>query len=498
LIPNKIKESEIAPNYQALSSDSLSINKREEEGVNMQRRISSINQEFSSSGFLDSSSSDTPHQELSSSDISHVTPIPAKISKFGIEKGKFSLPSVKPIEIIKKENDKSSEKENDTKSIENIQKINISTPTSDCWTTAYMNQVLLYPPRPSLNGVNSYETLERAKNFCELMKEKCVGVSYTQTIKLGSSDFSYLPMMYNKLIPSVNATSWIKYKCYGNESESQKATLPTSSIPGLYNTSVPKGFFPLHFQCKQLGININQSEGITKIALWGERNSGTNYLRVLLHENFKIQLTNGEPWKHGFLHKSNLMGSEHTLHILIVKDAFAWLRSMHRSPWHNPAMKLLPFEAFLLYPWAPLTPPDSKPTDFVCFSDKADNIMQLRAQKLLSWQKVEPCLPYTYVIRYEDLNNNPVEILNELASKFNLPLNNKQISAKVCVMEAARCVDVDSEKKKQYYAERKYLTNYTIDTLKLVEHNLELDLETSIGYNYSYIKDVIKARSTNA
>jgi len=41
-----------------------------------------------------------------------------------------------------------------------------------------------------------------------------------------------------------------------------------------------------------------------------------------------------------------------------------------------------------------------------------------------------------------------LKFLNELASKFNLPLNNKQISAKVCVMEAARCVDVDSEKKK--------------------------------------------------
>ena len=80
-----------------------------------------------------------------------------------------------------------------------------------------------------------------------------------------------------------------------------------------------------------------------KVKVFGERNSGTIYLEKLLVKNFKVDIADYFTlgWKHRLApHKEELDKIEDDIiYLILVKNPYAWLRSMHRKPYHQEQLK---------------------------------------------------------------------------------------------------------------------------------------------------------------
>ena len=79
---------------------------------------------------------------------------------------------------------------------------------------------------------------------------------------------------------------------------------------------------------------------ITKIKIFGERNSGTNYIEKLLTKNIKSQvyIESGNyksklGWKHGLPNQQKI-DVNNTLVVCIIRDLDTWMNSMYYSPYH--------------------------------------------------------------------------------------------------------------------------------------------------------------------
>jgi len=182
---------------------------------------------------------------------------------------------------------------------------------------------------------------------------------------------------------------------------------------------------------------------------------------------------------------------EETLFIHISKDIFSWMRSMYNRPHFWLGLKEVTFEGFLLTPWdssiLPTHPPSKEFDAWPWAEDYYENIFQLRAIKLQSFLTVQPCLPYNLLLRYEDLNVDPIKYLQLLSSQFNISLNSN-LNVTFCFMKHGDCVtnlQEENQKKKNYYLQRKYLTEYNNNTLKMLHHNMNFSLENVFGYDYS-------------
>ena len=72
---------------------------------------------------------------------------------------------------------------------------------------------------------------------------------------------------------------------------------------------------------------------ITKVTIYGERCSGTNYLEDLIKLNFDCEITWKYGWKH-FFGFSDLSNSDDTLFICISREPYLWFNSLYRTPYH--------------------------------------------------------------------------------------------------------------------------------------------------------------------
>ncbi|MBO9464734.1 hypothetical protein J7443_05800 [Tropicibacter sp. R15_0] len=89
----------------------------------------------------------------------------------------------------------------------------------------------------------------------------------------------------------------------------------------------------------------------THIQVFGERSSGTNFVKRLIGRNSHLKPSEDLGWKHGFPHMTAIPA--HFAVICVVRDARAWALSMHAKPWHcPPVMQALPFSHFIRAEWA--------------------------------------------------------------------------------------------------------------------------------------------------
>ncbi|MBY6114365.1 hypothetical protein KUW09_07795 [Mameliella alba] len=85
--------------------------------------------------------------------------------------------------------------------------------------------------------------------------------------------------------------------------------------------------------------------------VFGERSSGTNFVKRLIGRNTGLTPTEDLGWKHGFPHMTAI--PPQVLVVCCVRDARAWALSMHSKPWHcPPQMQVLPFPRFIRAEWA--------------------------------------------------------------------------------------------------------------------------------------------------
>lgn len=223
---------------------------------------------------------------------------------------------------------------------------------------------------------------------------------------------------------------------------------------------------------------------ITRIQIYGERCSGTNYLEHVLRRNVPdVPLTWDFGWKH-FFHGPGVEAASDCLFVVIYRNPFDWLRSFNRSPWHAaPALWNLDFSAFIRAPWWciydehwPVAPDDPRyGTELMLerspeTGERFANVVRLRSAKIRNWEGLRDIAAHTAYVRYEDLNARPQAFVDSLCGRFELP--------RLPVFHAVR----EDKGKRHRYRPKAYVPVSEAD-VQFVLGELDLSLEAQVGYD---------------
>ena len=89
---------------------------------------------------------------------------------------------------------------------------------------------------------------------------------------------------------------------------------------------------------------------VTRFQVFGERSSGTNFVKRLIGRNTALTPIEDLGWKHGFPHMTAV--PQDVAVICVTRNAVDWVGSMFTKPWHcTPAMQALPFDRFIRAEW---------------------------------------------------------------------------------------------------------------------------------------------------
>ena len=241
-----------------------------------------------------------------------------------------------------------------------------------------------------------------------------------------------------------------------------------------------------------------------KIKVYGERNTGTNYLNKLLEINFHGQILEGTVpktldkllrrsnksehlrdlyfhyskinlgWKHREI-DSNLLkmidqSQERIVFITLSKNPYSWLLSMYNRPYHNLFGVNLTFDEFLRKEW-PSLGRESRRTSY-------KNPIDLWNKKNASYYQLVGH-EKARILRYEDLLLQPLTELQgildstKLEVTENFPLNFEK---------STKDSDKNSEYYLEYYGREIWKKNLTASNIKIINEFLDMELMAKLNY----------------
>ena len=222
---------------------------------------------------------------------------------------------------------------------------------------------------------------------------------------------------------------------------------------------------------------------ITKVKIFGERCSGTNYLTNLIKENFKVQIIEdkniyGQKHFFGF---HNLENSDNTLFICIIRDYHSWLNSLWKEKWHISQKQRQSISHFLnVQHWSYY---DKKEYSILKYGkeimedrniytkERYKNIFELRYMKIKWMQETLPTLvKHSILIRYEDLLYHFKNTMDKIYKK-GLPLLSPSTFPKNYFLYKTSS--------KPFIKEDKNI----IKRKEIIQHpSFQLDIEKKLGY----------------
>ena len=188
-----------------------------------------------------------------------------------------------------------------------------------------------------------------------------------------------------------------------------------------------------------------RSNGILpeSIYVFGERNSGTNYVHHLIVRNcvaaktlsplYRAENQKLLGWKHGF--PAVLAAPDTVLAIAVYRAPIAWLQSLCRTPWHTaPHLRKLPFTQFIRQEWQGViddpsfgVTPDDPNWGRELMADRDPltgkrfaNAMQLRNAKTRGFATLDNRFGNVLRLRYEEVVAQPQVFLNALCKAYGL------------------------------------------------------------------------------
>lgn len=161
---------------------------------------------------------------------------------------------------------------------------------------------------------------------------------------------------------------------------------------------------------------------IKNIKIFGERNSGTNYLTSLIKNNIKNinvfsgYYKGGTGWKHGVPRIKLFNELDTTLFIFIIRDLNSWLKSMYNQP--GGFEKPNNINKFLT---EKLKINDKrKDHDLNIYKYEQQNILNLRNYKIESYLNFYENVDNAIFVNLEDLQKNDKKFLVFLKNIYNL------------------------------------------------------------------------------
>lgn len=150
---------------------------------------------------------------------------------------------------------------------------------------------------------------------------------------------------------------------------------------------------------------------VPELKQYGLHRSGTNFLRVILQENYEVLVhANEGGWKHGYYELPQRLGRE--LHCLICfKNPYAWLFSLYN--YRHPE-KELPFSAFVRQPLTVV------PTDVEHGPIQSRNPARLWVEMNQHWLGIPLRDHRLFLFRYEQVLKEPYTSVQELVQTLGL------------------------------------------------------------------------------
>ena len=171
---------------------------------------------------------------------------------------------------------------------------------------------------------------------------------------------------------------------------------------------------------------------ITKIQIYGERCSGTNYLEELLLLNFDVEIIWSYGWKH-FFGFNDVSNSDDVLFIGIIRNLEDWINSLYREKHHLPVELTKNIDAYLNNTFYSIEENGNEMMNDrnIETNERYKNIFELRHIKNKFLIETMPTLVKNYcLITHDDLINNFVDTMNKIKNcnlqikqNINYPLN---------------------------------------------------------------------------
>ena len=166
-----------------------------------------------------------------------------------------------------------------------------------------------------------------------------------------------------------------------------------------------------------------------KFTILGERSSGTEILKQFILDNFDIPYTQDFGSTHFFgFYDYKLMFTDETLFLCIVRDPVDWINAFYHNPQYIPIQNQS-LDNFLEKPFYSIWP-KKQPSECetiisedrnIITNKTYENIFELRKVKMEYLTETLPTLvKHHYIIRYEDLLENPKLILEKIQQKYGL------------------------------------------------------------------------------
>ncbi len=232
---------------------------------------------------------------------------------------------------------------------------------------------------------------------------------------------------------------------------------------------------------------------ITYFTIYGERCSGTNFVRKLIYDNFDLLFANlpensHAGWKHWFGHPENVEAIQKSqgwcLVLSIVRNPVDYLVSFFQHPHHQTPERTKDFETFLTTEfWS-----TGKEGEVVFDRDmnnpqrRYKDIFEMRAAKIrFMLQKLPSLTTDQAFMTFEDLKATPEKYLAQWAEKWKLPR-----LADEWVVEKRRIQPQKSAWFRFDFSDTPMPESYTIDDPKIkeiVRSRLDFEAEALAGYD---------------
>ena len=242
------------------------------------------------------------------------------------------------------------------------------------------------------------------------------------------------------------------------------------------------------------------------IKIYGERHTGTNYLAALVARNIDAQLLPGVAprllraatrvlrlgewpldsysaatrgrnlgWKHRDLSDvgTELPARPDVLAVILVKNPYSWLVSLHRRPYHTSesSMKVgeVAMARFASTPWKTVSR-ESGPDEYASPVDmwNVKTAASLAAANLGN----------AVLVKFEDLISEPEAVVDRLAAAT----GNTREAAFVNLTTSTKDKDVSSEEIQNYYAQELWRADLDEQSLVVINERLSKKVLTSAGY----------------
>lgn len=243
------------------------------------------------------------------------------------------------------------------------------------------------------------------------------------------------------------------------------------------------------------------------VKLYGERNTGTNYLQKLIEKNFKVNILPGTApkllnnkyfiserlinlyfklysnrtlgWKHAVAPQASAFNQNiinNTCFIFIIKNPYSWILSLYKRPYHSKYITAS-LDEFVNNSWSVQSRENYSKKIF-------ENPMEMWNIKVRSYPELELKVK-GMIIKYEELIKNPNRHIRQIGQRFHLSQLNNSIQN-----ISSPTKKNDTNKNFDYY-QNYYLNELWLNEIPervIYQINKAIDWELASVYGYSKIE----------